>query len=254
MKSRGGVTFPVERQTAQNRDSVDERYKNRREDFERGFSLLLKSGSPAVVSTSPSGRYEIQIDEYGPPRGVASLYSRGIVKRLSDGNEVADIKRNYGHFWHCWVAHPNGNEYLLSGEDYQGYTLVNLSRETRLDHFPEEGHDGVGFCWTAVYPSPDKLMLAVDGCIWGAPYEIRFYDFRIPDEPPYEQLGSVEGIHDADGWLDNETFSLSKESYHRKSDGASYDELSKDDQREIEKDWTLAEIRIVNLNVSRPKL
>ena len=27
------------------------------------------------------------------------------------------MKRNIGHFWHTWVEHPNGNEYLLFGEE-----------------------------------------------------------------------------------------------------------------------------------------
>jgi hypothetical protein len=74
------------------------------------------------------------------------------------------VKRNFGHFWHSWIEHADGNEYLLCGEDYQGYSVINLTAGRCTAYFPEEGYKGRGFCWTAAFPSPDRRVLAVDGC------------------------------------------------------------------------------------------
>jgi hypothetical protein len=107
-------------------------------------------------SVSPSGRYRLDIDRYttGPKTWC---YSRGIVWRLSDEAVIADVKRNYGHFWHAWVPqHPSGHEYLLCGEDYQGYTVINLDLATVLTYLPPEAEKGWGFCWAAVHPSPEE--------------------------------------------------------------------------------------------------
>jgi len=144
---------------------MDERYLEKRKNIEQIFTPENKVADSEKIATSPSGDFQIQVCRYstGPKTWV---YSRGIVTRISDGKIIADIKRNYGAFWHAWLQHPNGNEYLLCGEDYQGYSVLNLSTGKYQAYFPEEGYKGFGFCWAAVYPSPDGLVLAVDGCYW----------------------------------------------------------------------------------------
>jgi hypothetical protein len=140
------------------------------------------------------------------------------------------------------------------GEDYQGYSVVNLTKGTYQVYFPEEGYKGFGFCWTAVFPSPDKLMLAVDGCIWAYPYEIVFYDFSEPDNLPYKELGRVSDITDSEGWLDNETFVLSREVEIRKSDGVPYEQLSQEEQEILDADHSLTDYRVEKVNAKRPFL
>ena len=54
--------------------------------------------------------------------------------------------------------------------------MVNLTRRLTHTYFPEEAYNGGGFCWAAAYPSPDCSLLAVDGCYWGAPYEVVLYE------------------------------------------------------------------------------
>src|SRR5262249_37605987 len=134
--------------------------------------------------------------------------SRGIVVRTHDGQAIADVKRNYGSFWYGWVHHPNGDDYLLCGEDYQGYSVINLTTGKSNVYFPDTGCGGSGFCWTAVYPSPDCLMLAVEGCYWACPYEVVFYDFRHPERLPLPELGRIDNLDTCQGWSDNETFVL----------------------------------------------
>jgi hypothetical protein len=88
--------------------------------------------------------------------------------RLDSQEIIADIKRNHALFWRSWVLQGD-NEYLLCGEDYQGYNVIALNGVNcgrNVFTFPPEAVDGRGFSWTAVKPSTDGKTLAVDGCYW----------------------------------------------------------------------------------------
>lgn len=70
---------------------------------------------------SPSGNFVLTVQRYKTKEGCWN-YSRGIIedKRSSHSYLIADIKRNYCSFPYLWIQHPNGKEYLICGEDYQG--------------------------------------------------------------------------------------------------------------------------------------
>jgi hypothetical protein len=217
---------------------MDERYSEKRKAIERFFVPENKSSDSASLIASPSGHYELEIWRYSTVPNSWN-YSQGIVRRSSDQKVIADVKRNYGHFWHAWVQHPNGNEYLLCGEDYQGYSIVNLTQEAYQVFFPESGYNGLGFCWTAVYPSPDGLILAVDGCYWACPYEIVFFDFSDPTTLPLPEIKRCQDVTDpVIGWVDNDTFAFTVSYDTRKSDGVKYQDLSDEEQAVLDKDPT----------------
>jgi hypothetical protein len=171
---------------------------------------------------SGSGLYRLETQEFQTHTGWA--YSLGVVTRVGADTPtarvgadtstarvgadtpIAEIKRNYGHFWHAWVQHPNGKEYLLCGEDYQGYNVICLETGENRVYFPESGLQGRGFCWAAVHPSPDGLVLAVDGCYWACPYELVFVDFSDPLALPLPELARFEDLKDTSGWQDNHVF------------------------------------------------
>jgi hypothetical protein len=123
---------------------------------------------------SPSGRFRLLIRQYGTKPGCWG-YSRGTVFRTDDGREVCDIKRNYCTFNHSFVV-KDGQEWLLSGSDYMGQSIVNLDTGERFDKLPK----GEEFCWDAHWLSKDGKTLVVDGCYWACPYEYRFFDFSNP--------------------------------------------------------------------------
>lgn len=230
---------------------MDLKYIENRKAFEAHFSTCTEIEDSREEFVSPSGLYKLQVSKYGP--GKYPAYSRGIVTRQSDGKIIADVKRNIGHFWYVWAEHPNGNEYLLCGEDYQGYSVLNLSSASYHAYFPEEGYEGRGFCWAVVYPSPDNDALAVDGCYWGGTTEIVFYDFQTPDRLPYKELGrESNNLVEAVGWLNNETFQAERELTLRKSDGALYDDLSEAEQDEIDRGQVEAEYRTVKVQITKP--
>jgi len=206
------------------------------------FSMATESSDPESIHLSPTGRFQLSISFYDTEK-YAVWYSRGLAIRVSDGKVLSDVKRNYDHFWHAWVVHPNGSEYLLCGEDYQGYSAINLTDSVCQVFFPEDGYEGNGFCWTAAYPSPNGQVLAVDGCYWGGPYELVFFDFREPDSLPYCELARIDNLSNCEGWLDEHTFALTRHVALRKSDSKPYDTLSDEEKRPLNFDNSLIENR-----------
>jgi len=168
--------------------------------------------------TSPSGNYTLEVIEY--TEGPQSWnYSRGIVRQSNSGEVIADVRRNLGGFMFCWVLRPDG-EYLLCGEDYQGYNVIELASRRNVLMFPAEAYDGRGFCWASVHPSPSGSLLAVDGCHWAGPNELVIYDFSIPTRSPLPELFRVEYLGDMGSWQSEVEFTYSEgedEPYRQRS-------------------------------------
>ena len=176
-------------------------YAEWREETERRFDSLTVLAGQDEHHVSPSGRFTLDISEYGAGDGSWN-YSRGIAKAVETGKVIADVKRNYGDFWHCWVKQKE-DEFLLCGEDYQGYNVIDLNTCANAFTFPEEAFKGMGFCWAAVYPSPDGTVLAVEGCYWACPYELVFIDFSDPMKSPLPLLQRYAQLDVIEGWTDN---------------------------------------------------
>jgi hypothetical protein len=100
------------------------------------------------------------------------------VVRVADDHVICDLVRNLDIFHHTFVT-KGDRELLIAGRSYMSQTIVDLDRG--LEHEPPgDHHDGSGFCWIKCSLSPDGTTLAVDGCVWACPYEIRFFDFTDP--------------------------------------------------------------------------
>lgn len=222
------------------RDAMDPRYREHRAHIEEGFSPEYLEQTERETEVSPSGKYRLTVDGYS--RGPNSWgYSRGTVVNLDSGKVIADIKRNLAMFWHTWIQHANGQEYLLCGEDYQGQSVVNLGQKSTNHYFPDSGYAGGGFCWAAAWPNQDSTILAVEGCFWACPYEVVFYDLSQPDTLPYRELLRIDEPDSIEGWTEGGDFRMTQSVYTRKSDGVPYAELSDDEQDSIDQDGSLAE-------------
>lgn len=158
------------------------------------MSITEKLTSTEVVVLSP--QYTLTIESYDQGDEYWEV-TRGIVKN-DTGDVLFDIRRNYCYFWYKFVNHPNGNDYLLCGEDYQGYNVINLT--TRVNHtYTSDGADtGYGFCWTSAEPSPNCSLLRVTGCVWGLPYQTLVFDFSDPDQPLREVYDDKAEYHGYD--------------------------------------------------------
>jgi len=164
---------------------------------------------------SPSGKYCLTIKAYSTDKDPKSRgwgYSQGLVGHLEASpvgafqkDLIADVRLNYGHFPFQWIEnHPDGHDYLICTEDYQGLTVIQLDTGKRKDYLPLEAYYGSGFCHVDFQPSPDKTLLAVSGCYWAAPYECRFYDFLQPLKLPYREVFQDNDWHsEFYGWLNN---------------------------------------------------
>jgi hypothetical protein len=129
---------------------------------------------------SPSGKYKVVVLDVETPAGCIG-HSRGEVFRAGDPAPIAVVDRNYCWSTFAWIeGHPNGHDYLVCGEDYQGQTVIELDTCERRDHLPVEAKNGAGFCWTDARFDAATLTLVAAGCIWAAPFEYRFYDFSDP--------------------------------------------------------------------------
>jgi len=129
---------------------------------------------------SPSGKYVLSISSKETKPGCWN-YTTGEVAQADTGEVIKTVERNYSSFPFAWVeGHPNGHDYLVCGADYQGQTVIELDTGGRLDFLPEDAKQGHGFCWSVYEFNREHQMMVVDGCIWAAPYEFRFYDFSDP--------------------------------------------------------------------------
>lgn len=137
---------------------------------------------------SPSGRWVLHIDQVSTKPGCWN-YSRGVVVAAENKENFHVVYRNYGAFPYLFVEnHPTtGNDYLICGEDYQGYTIINLTKKTRQTYIPEAWLKGHGFCWAQYEFDEEKLEIVVDGCYWACPYEKVGYDFTHPDTVPLSE-------------------------------------------------------------------
>jgi predicted protein tyrosine phosphatase len=177
-------------------------YEALRQEVLDRFNTLSEDLTSIKTFVSPSGLFQLTTSVWtGNDSGWH--YSRGVLSRADDGTLIADIKRNYGMFWHRWVV-QDAHEYLLCGEDYQGYNVIELESGRNVFTFPPEAFDGRGFCWTVVKPSPDGKTLAVDGCYWACESELVLFEFSDPFASPLPEKRRVEHLKTLGEWLSND--------------------------------------------------
>lgn len=164
----------------------------------------------SIVKLSPSGKYKLTISFYKTREGCWG-YSKGVVTRVSDDSVIAEIARNYSNFHHTFFIRDQ-SEWLCTGKTYLSQCFVNLDTGEVYDNLAsKEQHS---FCWSKVYANPSGTILAVNGCVWGGPYEINFYDFSDPSKGwPLIKYNSYDIDYDLYcgeefrvKWIDNETF------------------------------------------------
>ncbi len=154
------------------------------------------------ITISDSGKYKLVIHAYTTKAGCWN-YSRGRVYNTANNELLADVKRNYHGFPFLFIEnHPNGNDYLVCGEDYQGQTIVNLNTKQVSNLLDEDADKGWGFCWVTYKFYPESRILAVSGCYWACPYETKLFDFSAPDQgwPEIKPNGQSACIPDLEEW------------------------------------------------------
>lgn len=148
---------------------------------------------------SPSGKYKLTIQTYNTSKtagGCSWEYTAGVVTEVATGKQIAEVRRNYRSFWHLWLVQEE-QEYLLCGEDYQGYGYVDPQTGKSEFYLSDAAEKGNGFCFVkAKQTAPDRIM--VEGCIWACPFEVHTYDVTDPTTLPYPQIERRDSAGDAD--------------------------------------------------------
>jgi hypothetical protein len=239
-------------------------YKEKREGVEKSFVPGKADTSKASASVSPSNKYTLVMTPYATKEGCWN-YTRGEVyltedyvkasvkeprntvvsklKSLMYGpdplptpKKIGDIKRNYGQFPFAWIeGHADGHDYLVCGEDYQAVSIIQLDTCVTKHTLDPLAVMGAGWCPVRFYPSPNKQLLAVSGCGWACPFDIRFYDLRNPMELPWPLITTAYEHNDYQVWdKDSDVFSVTSEQEIRKSDGKPTDDLTEEEYEALE--------------------
>jgi len=166
------------------------------------FSDANASDDPKEV-LSPDGAYKIVITSHKTTPGCWA-YTKGTVFKMALGTwlYVNEVRRNYSSLWHEWVYREDGN-WLLSGESYMGQTSINLATHEKYSFSPSEAYFGGGFCWVNATPNKDGTMIAAEGCHWGGPYFVQFYDWTDMTMPPMP-IGNSGEHEECHGWQEDD--------------------------------------------------
>ncbi|CAH6420333.1 Hypothetical protein HVR_LOCUS1166 [uncultured virus] len=193
---------------------------------------------------SPSRRFKLIIHSYKTKENCWN-YTKGVIIRLSDGTVIAEIIRNYSAFHHSFFTRKNGDknqEWLCTGKTYLSQCFVNLDTGEIYDN-SEASTDSHAFCWASVKANLSGTILAVEGCIWGGPYEIEFYDFSDPTKGwPIIKFNNYDNYHDLyvddnheTQWLNNETFQYTRNRKYCPRFGKEEDELEIEELEQLPK-------------------
>lgn len=163
---------------------LTERYRVHRLDVEPYFTPENRA-EDSTETLSPCGKYKLVTTKYETKPGCWS-YVMGEVYRLApEPVKVAEVRRNYMSLWCAWVVNHKvtGHDYLITGEDYQGITICNLTTGKQISHIPDDANKGFGWCAQDAKLLVDGTSLEMGGCYWAGPHEFRIYDFSHPDDP-----------------------------------------------------------------------
>lgn len=103
---------------------------------------------------------------------------------------VVNIYRNY-HSIDFICAKQNGQDFLITSEDYQGFAIINLSKMEKNLYIPESALNGTGWCPIEFtdWDEEENTLICV-GCVWACPYSQRTYsnlDLTNPDFDKFEE-------------------------------------------------------------------
>jgi hypothetical protein len=205
----------------------------------RNIESRWKDSKPLLdrvgTHTSPSGKYILKVTPCAFDLHRNWAYTVGDVWSKIDNQpvQIAQVIRDHHVFPFVWCEdHPDGNDYLLCAEDYQGETVVRLNTGERIDYIEKEAESNHGFSWSDCKVSPDKTRIAVEGGYWAQGFEVHIRDFRNPFAAPYVRVGKdFVQYHDRlIGWKGNDHILVEREQEYRTSDGVLLNSLS-DEQR-----------------------
>jgi len=96
--------------------------------------------------------------------------------------KVIELNRNYSNFPFITIKHTNGNEYLIYGEEYQGFTILNLNTLKKINHYSQFYYKRKGdspYEWK--YDDKNNILY-ITACDYYGKELYLIYDFEFPEE------------------------------------------------------------------------
>lgn len=180
-------------------------YRVYRAKFEKLFVDALKTTSETIILTDgykiEQTSYEGKIEECNLHGSSSILIDNddNILHRWNNLDDNADF--------HTIIEHQDGRKYLIYREDLYGYSVYDLTHNRTFEYYPQCVLDGKEyFIWTEVFYNRENNLLAVSGCIWGAPWSILLLDFEDPMKEPRFQKDIIDLLEGGYDNYDDATF------------------------------------------------
>lgn len=184
---------------------------------------LISNGRPLKGKKekreSPLGKYTIDLTLYRVEDLDRPFYSVVEIIKKSDGDRVGKIIRNEADFPFLFIEdHKDGKDYLICAEDYQGFTVINITDGKKYDYVAEKAKRGLSLRITDFFVSQNKENLAIEGHTKSRPMdvvetdEIHFYRINDISKLPYQEVDKrITFAYDkVIGWENNERFIVSR--------------------------------------------
>lgn len=177
-----------------------------RDEIQKYFDPKQIIDGSQTSSISPSGNYNLETAVYQQTKPDHNWTVTKV--RVSDKQShelMFEFFTDYHSFFHKWLI-TDKTEYLVGGEILcGGQTVIDLNAKKMKSYSPPED----GFIWSDFYFSPSCTRLAVIGCHWACPYEVRVFDFSKPMELPLSEI-KIVSLDDSEldfvEWIDNRSF------------------------------------------------
>jgi hypothetical protein len=149
-----------------------QQYRNSLDNFYQSKNWL---NTKIITLTS---MFTLEIKYYQTSKYLPNI-TKGILHN-GNGNKI-EIRRNYADFPYLFMEHINGNPYLICGEEYQGFTIINCLSFTKITHLSDKCYVRKGFSPYVWHYNDIDNLLYVDGCDYWGKEEHFMYHFKNPE-------------------------------------------------------------------------
>lgn len=178
-----------------------------RADINKYFDANALIPNLEEIHYSPDKKYFFKSNYYNQSDNSRNwIVSKIEIFQTEGESKIFEFIRNDDSLFHCWLKIDN-KSYLLLSEDVEGKSILDLTNKTFYSYSFEEEK----FIWCEYYPSPDCKKLAVIGCYWACPSEIRVFDISEPTKFPFKELYIKDTFQEKIDWVDNETLRISSQ-------------------------------------------
>ena len=219
--------------------ATDPWYEDRRNRVIKAVSLGRPLKGKKEIRKSPSEKYKLELTPYAVNGMRCPFYSVVEIVRISDGERMGKIIRNEADFPFLFIEEQDGKDYLVCAEDYQGFTLVNITDGKKYDFIPEKSKRELALQITDFYISPNKKCIAIEGFCKSKPSdfidsdEIHFYKIKDLTKLPYQEVDiRITFAYDkVIGWENNEKFIISRIEDYIMPSGVCLDDVKNEKER-----------------------